>query len=85
MSYWMSDTLETTWRLIQKNEEDNVDLASGLTVQAEPTMRRLSRLNAADDRTVAPGQTVGFGVRLADHLAPTFAASRHALRQAARP
>jgi len=68
-SYWMSEMLDTTWRLIQKNEQDNTDLAAGLTVQPEPTMPLLPRLNAADDTTVAPGQTVGFGVAIQARMA----------------
>jgi response regulator of citrate/malate metabolism len=68
-SYWMADMLDTTWRLIQKNEQDNTDLAAGLTEQPEPTMPPLSRLNAANDTTVAPGQTVVTGVAIRSRMA----------------
>jgi hypothetical protein len=61
LSEWMAETLETTWQLIQKNEQDNTDLASGLTVQAEPLEPVLPPLSMADNTTVAPGQIVQTG------------------------
>jgi hypothetical protein len=58
MSQWMAEALGVTWQRIQKNEQDNTDLAAGLTVPDEPQGPRLE-LSHPTGATVAPGQTVG--------------------------
>src|SRR5262249_20425627 len=73
-SWWMADTLGDTWRLIQKHEEDNTDLAAGITNQAEPLAPTLPRM-LATGATVAPGQTVGSCARIQAPLAPEERAS----------
>jgi hypothetical protein len=64
MSHWMAETLGTTWQKIQQNEQDNTDLASGLTVQPEPPEFLPEAQGSAGDTTLAPGQTIGLCVAL---------------------
>jgi hypothetical protein len=65
-STWMAEMLGNTWRLIQKNEQDNVDLASGVTVQQEPAGERMPAWSG--DTTLEPGQTVGLRQAVEDPL-----------------
>jgi hypothetical protein len=54
---WMADTLGQTADQIQANEQNNVDLAAGLIVAAEPLA---PGINIAQSNTmIAPGQTLG--------------------------
>jgi hypothetical protein len=59
MNQWMAEMLYQTWTQIQQNEQNNVDLADGLSVQPEP-----GEVNppppSGNGGTVAPGATTHF-------------------------
>jgi hypothetical protein len=56
-SQWMAETLGVTWQRILKNEQDNTDLAAGLTLAPEPPGQRM-KWSHPTGATVAPGQTI---------------------------
>jgi hypothetical protein len=65
---WMADTLGQTAAQIQSNENNNLDLASGLSVMAEPLAPRMSI--ASSTMMIAPGQSIGLASRSVDPMAP---------------
>jgi hypothetical protein len=58
---WMANQLGQTADQIQRNEDNNVDLASGLTAAAQPLAPRMAL--AMSTETFAPGQAVRMGIR----------------------